>query len=113
VETNRNGEPIVPLTPFVRPYDQALYQGFVDANTGKIYTEYLQMYWKELDDTIRDYVNYPESKFENGRQCGTMRRHHITVDSITHIGKESNELEETEILGLNEKSYVEYSQPTN
>jgi len=50
------------------------------------------MYWKKLDDTIRDYINHPESKFDNGRQ----------------YGKESNELEETEILGLNEKSYIEY-----
>jgi hypothetical protein len=108
VEANRNGEPIIPLTPFVHPYDQAPYQPFVDANSGRFYNKYPQMYWKKLDHTIRDYISHPESKFENGHNTGKMRRHHVTVESITHIGKESNELEKTEILGLNEKSYVEY-----
>jgi hypothetical protein len=32
----------------------------------------------------------------------------VDLDSIVHIGKESNELEETEALGASEDSYVEY-----
>jgi hypothetical protein len=37
-----------------------------------------------------------------------MHRRHIIVDNMVYIGKESNELEATVILGLNEGSYVEY-----
>jgi hypothetical protein len=36
-----------------------------------------------------------------------MKRRHLIVDtnSITYIGKESNELEETETLGLSNETY--------
>ncbi|MGO9644026.1 MAG: hypothetical protein ACLPY5_04695 [Candidatus Bathyarchaeia archaeon] len=37
-----------------------------------------------------------------------MRRRHLNVKSIRYIGKEANELEETEVLGLDEYTYVEY-----
>ena len=59
---------------------------------------------------IEEYVDHPESKFENGAHRGTMRRCRLYLrkDAITYIGKEGNELEETEIYGLDEDSYVEY-----
>jgi hypothetical protein len=49
-----------------------------------------------------------ESKFENGQRCGTMRRRHLVADSILYIGKEANELEESEILGVDDETYEEY-----
>jgi hypothetical protein len=61
-----------------------------------------------LYKTVEEYVDHPESKFENGQRCGTMRRRHLRVNSILCIGKEANELEETQILGIDEETYVEY-----
>lgn len=60
---------------------------------------------------VEEYTDHPESKFENGDRCGTMRRRHLLADSIRYIGKESNELEETEALGVDDESYVEYQEP--
>jgi hypothetical protein len=81
---------------------------FVDANTGKLYSENMEAYWKNFEQTIEEYLDHPESKFENGDCSGTMRRMHLNVNSIHFIGKESNELQETEIVGLDEESYVHY-----
>jgi hypothetical protein len=37
-----------------------------------------------------------------------MRRRHVFIEKVRYIGKEANELEETELLGLHEDAYVEY-----
>jgi len=41
-----------------------------------------------------------------------MRRRHLFVNRIVHIGKEANELEETEVFGVTENSYVKYGVQT-
>ena len=104
------GKPVVPLTPFTREYGLAPYQRFIDANTGKLYEENTELCWKTLDRTVEEYIDHPESKFENGHRNGTMRRRHLRADSICYIGKESNMLEETEVLGIDDETYVEYRQ---
>jgi len=106
--SNRNGKPIVPLTPYTRPYDLAPHQPFTDANTGKLHKEHTELYWKTVDVMIGEYIDHPESKFENGHRCGRMRRRRLTIGSTIYIGKESNELEEMQILGLFNEAYVEY-----
>jgi hypothetical protein len=108
IMVSENGEPIIPLTQFTSEYGQAAYQPFIDANSGKLYDKNTQLYWKKLDKTVEDYVEHPERKFENGDHCGTMRRRHLLVDSIRYIGKEANELEQTEVLGICDETYVEY-----
>lgn len=105
-----SGKPVVPLTPFTREYSLAPYQRFIDANTGKLYEENTELYWKTLDTTVKEYIDHPETKFENGHRNGTMRRRHLRADSICYIGKESNMLEETEALGVDDETYVEYRQ---
>jgi hypothetical protein len=109
---NEKGEPIHPITKFTKRIQVAPFQPFIDYNTGKHYSEGTHLYWKTLPDTIREYLNHPESKFRNGHETGTMKRRHLRIAKINYIGKEANELEETEILGINEESYVKYS-PTN
>jgi len=107
---SKNGEPIIPLTQFTSHYDWAPYQPFIDAKGGRLYEENTELYWKKLDKTVEDYIDHPENKFENGAHHGTMQRCHLYLrkDAITYIGKEGNELEEAEIYGLDEDSYVEY-----
>jgi len=105
---SKNGEPIIPLTPFTSEYGQAPYQPFVDAKSGRLHEMNTELFWKRLDKTAEEYMDHPESKFENGQRCGTMRRRHLVADSIRYIGKEANELEESETLGVDDETYVEY-----
>jgi len=60
---------------------------------------------------VREYLDHPESKFENGEKQGRMKRRHLHIeeDGIQYIGKEANEIEDTEVLGMSENSYVEYT----
>jgi len=106
--TSENGEPIIPVTQFTSKYDQASYQPFIDANSGKLYDEASELYWKKLDNTVDEYIDHPESKFENGGSTGKMRRRHVRLKSVIYIGKEANELEETQTIGLDEDAYVHY-----
>jgi hypothetical protein len=105
---SKNGEPIIPLTQFTSEYGQAPYQPFVDAKSGKPYDENTELFWKRLDKTVEEYIDHPEGKFENGQYCGTMHRRHLALGSILYIGKEANELEESETLGVDDETYVEY-----
>ena len=109
VMVGRRGEPIIPITPFTSQVNHAPYQPFIDAKTGKLYEENTRLYWKKLDKTVEDYIDHPESKFDNGNHYGTMMRRHLTVQAVRYIGKESNELEHAEILGIDNESYLEYS----
>ncbi len=104
------GEPIHPVTKFTSHVDEAPFQPFIDYNTGKRYLGGNQLYWKTLPEIIREYVNHPENKFINGDKVGRMKRRHlfITEQNVKYLGKEANEIEETEIFGTSEKSYVEY-----
>ncbi len=41
-----------------------------------------------------------------------MSRKHIVIDDIEHIGKESNNLEESEVIGVSDNDYVIYDNKT-
>jgi len=103
-------KPIHPVTRFTSNIEQAPFQDFIDYNTGKRYPGRSQLYWKQLLSVIRDYLNHPESKFLNGDEVGKMKRRHLFIseEGIRYIGKEANEIEDTEILGVSADSYVEY-----
>ena len=63
-------------------------------------------YWKPLWDTIEEYMRHPESKFDG--DVGVLKRKHVRITDIVHIGKESNGLDESELLGLDDSSYEIY-----
>jgi hypothetical protein len=109
-ESSREGEPIHPITRFIKRTEEAPFQAFIDYNTGKRYTSDSQLYWKPLSTIVREYLNHPETKFRNGQQTGKMKRRHLHIqeDHIHYIGKEADEIEETGILGVDDESYVEY-----
>lgn len=63
-------------------------------------------HWKTMGDNFWNYVNHPESKFDGN--IGILQRKHLQITSIVYIGKESNNLEDSEALGVNDGSYVRY-----
>jgi hypothetical protein len=105
---NRTGKPIIPVTPFVRPYDLAPYQPFTDAKSGRLHNRNTELHWKKLDSFIETYIDHPESKFRNGDKKGKLKRRKLLAGKIKHVGKESDELEESEAVGISENPYVTY-----
>ena len=58
---------------------------------------------KTYRDTLREYATHPEAKSAepNGGPCtrrttGLLERRHVTARTITHIGKEANQLEDVQ-----------------
>ena len=51
-------------------------------------------YWETLDKTIFDYINHPESKYENGKEKGEMKKRKIKNKETKYIGKETKNIEE-------------------
>jgi hypothetical protein len=109
-EMSETGGPIRPITKFTKRAEEAPFQPFIDYRTGKRYPGGSQLYWKTLSTIVREYLNHPESKFKNGQETEKMKRRRIRVtkENIRYIGKEADEIEETEVLGVSDRSYVEY-----
>ena len=94
-------EDIKPFIPFTKNYHEAPYKLFIDYHTG----EWIQgiQYWKSMEEVFWDYYSHPESKFDGS--TGKLDRKHIQVGEIIHIGKESNKLEESNVLGVRMEGY--------
>ncbi len=107
-----SNEPVIPMHQFVDGKEYGFrkipYEPFTDYKSGKLYTKNTQFYWTSMDKVIMDYWMHPESKF-NGEE-GILSRKNITIsaESIKYIGKESNELEESEIIGVSDGNYTLY-----
>jgi hypothetical protein len=109
------GEPIIPMLPYLdaKKQDQAPFMPFMDYKTGKTYPNEdnpseSHFYWKKQSDILEKYVNHNDEKSEG--DTGLLSRKHVAINksSIRYIGKESNELEESEVLGVTDKDYSEY-----
>jgi len=107
-------EPIIPFLSEMGKdkYDEIPYMEFLDYKTGKTYPNSdsleSQYYWKDMGSVLDDYIEHKESKLEG--DVGVLRRRHLRINqgSIRYIGKESNELEESEVVGVSKKDTVEY-----
>lgn len=116
----QTNEPIIPMMPYVNPNDRRFkeipYRPFVDYKTGAQYPRDDSMdtryYWKPLSDMLLSYITHPESKSEG--DTGVLRRRHMQIDeaSIHYIGKESNQLEESETIGVEAANYTTYEDPS-
>jgi len=98
-----NKDNVKPISPYSNNPQSVVYNGFIDYKSGKILKGV--EYWKNLADTILEYVNHPESKFVNGDKSGVMERRHITNGEIVYIGKETKNIEEQ---SLNIEKPLEY-----
>ncbi|MEX0911601.1 MAG: hypothetical protein WDZ43_05695 [Nitrosopumilaceae archaeon] len=99
---------IKPFSTFRKPAKHVVHDYFVDYNdkTGKKLKG--KEFWKPFWDTFREYLDHPESKFEG--DVGVLERKHVTVSRVLHIGKESNNLDESEFLGVDSDSYEIYEE---
>jgi len=52
-------------------------------------------------------VRHSDNKFDYDNE-GIAHRRHIIADQIRYIGKESNNIEEDSVLGIDDDSYLEY-----
>lgn len=106
VTDEKTGMQVKPLAPFRRLAREAVYHDFMDYND-KTQTKMRGMeYWKSLWDTFQEYLRHQESKFDG--DTGILKRKHVDVSKIVHVGKESNNLDESEALGVDSDSYETY-----
>ena len=64
-------------------------------------------YWYTLENVLTQYVRHTDNKFDYDNE-GIAHRKHIIADRIRYIGKETNNLDETMVTGIDENSYLEY-----
>ena len=103
---NVTGEPIIPMIPYTKDLSSITYIPFIDKITGKLYTNNTEFYWKPLSKLFFEYIKHEETKYEGN--IGTLKRRHLHVGSVIYTGKESNNLEESEIIGVQEDDNVIY-----
>ena len=57
-----------------------------------------------------DYFEHNDNKYEGN--LGELKRRQIGIGSIEYIGKEPNNLEKTEVIGVSDNDYVIYDNKT-
>jgi hypothetical protein len=85
-----NGKVVKPLAPFIENYQTIVYRSFIDYETGEI--KQGSQYFKPLSETILQYVEHPENKFDG--DIGVLERKYIQADDLIYIGKEANNIED-------------------
>ena len=100
-------EPIIPLLAYTKNIDIVPFSPFTDYKTGKEYNDNTKFYWKPFSEFLFGYINHNDNKY-NG-SIGELRRKQIVINDIEHIGKESNNLEEKEVIGVSDNEYVVYN----
>jgi hypothetical protein len=103
---DNTNELVIPLVPYTKNYDTIPYTPFMDYKTGRSYTDNTQFYWKPISELFFDYIDHKEEKYDGDN--GILRRRHVIIDDVEYIGKESNNLEESEIIGVQDDYTVIY-----
>ena len=107
IGSEKNG--IIPCLPFQKDLTDIQYERFIDYKTD---TESDKLplpskeYWHTLEDILTQYVRHDDHKFDY--VDGIAHRKHVIADRIRYIGKESNNLDESQITGIEEEDYLEY-----
>jgi hypothetical protein len=105
-----SNESVIPMIPFTKKIDQAPYAPFVDYKTGVECKDNTKFYWKPLSEYIFDYMNHNDNKYDG--DIGELKRKHVFIDGVDLIGKESNNLEQSEVIGVSDDDYVIYDNKT-
>jgi len=116
------------IAPYETDPRKWLQSSWIDQYTGKQYRITTADYYRPRDaarvkthgETLREYEFHPESKCADahGKPCGRqtiglLQPRHVRIDSITPIGKESNNLEGVEagVVHSEQEVYTEYPDP--
>jgi hypothetical protein len=106
-------EPIIPFLSEMDKLDEIPFMEFLDYKTGKKYpnndSREPQDYWKDMKSVLNDdYIDHKESKYEG--DIGVLKKRHLTINknSIRYIGKESNELEQSQVFGVSKEDTTQY-----
>ena len=101
---------VIPCLPYSKDFNGLQYEKFVD-NKSNTSSDKLLLpsteYWHTLEDILTQYVRHNDNKFDYDDE-GIAHRKHIIADRIRYIGKETNNLDETQITGIEEDDYLEY-----
>jgi hypothetical protein len=99
-------EPIIPLLAYTKNTDIVPFSPFTDYKTGKEYNDNTKYYWKSFSEFLFGYMDHNDNKYDG--DIGELRRKQIIINDIEHIGKESNNLEESEVIDVSDNDYVTY-----
>jgi len=109
IGSEKNG--IIPCLPFSKDIRGIQYKPFIDYKTDTA-SDKLPLpsweYWYTLDEILTKYVMHNDNKFDYDNN-GIAHRKHIIADQIRYIGKESNNLDDASVMGVNEDDYTEYT----
>ncbi len=99
-------QPPKPVAPFDRDPAKIAAAAFDRINGQPVPADALQTY----AEALAQYHLHPESKFLGGSYCdrGTTQRRHVRVSGIAHIGKEANELDRQQVLGVDAHARPDY-----
>ena len=103
-------EPIIPLLAYTKNTDIVPFSSFTNYKTGKEYRDNTKYYWKPFSEFLFGYMDHNDNKYDGS--IGELRRKQTVINDIEHIGKESNNLEESEVLGVSDDDYVIYDNRT-
>ena len=99
-------EPIIPLLPYTKNTGVVPFSPFTDYKNGKECKDNTKYYWKPLSEFLFAYADHNDNKYAG--EIGELRGRQVVINEIEHIGKESNNLEESEIIGISDSYYVIY-----
>jgi hypothetical protein len=101
---------VIPCLPYDKNTSGIQFKPFVDYKTD-IASDKLPLpfdaYWHTLEDVLTQYVRHNDNKFDYDKE-GIAYRKQINVERIRCIGKESNNIDEASVLGIDDNSYLEY-----
>ena len=102
---------IIPCLPHRKDFNSIKYEKFVDYKSNTSFDKLplpSTEYWYTLDDVLTQYVMHNDNKFDSDNE-GISHRKHIIADWIRYIGKETNNLDKTQITGIDANDYLEYN----
>ena len=100
---------IIPCLPYSKDISGIEYRSFIDYKSDTMSDKLslpIKAYWHTLEDVLTQYVRHDDHKFDY--IDGIALRKHIIANRIRYIGKETNNLDETLITGIEEDDYLEY-----
>jgi len=101
---------VIPCLPYSKDIKGIEFRSFTDYRTGMMSKELplpSMAYWYTLEDVLTAYVRHNDYKFDYVDNIAV--RKHIIGDKIRNIGKESNNLDDTMITGIDDQSYLEFT----